>query len=372
MAGPIIEALRRFRENRPARVEARRARFRELLNPLDSIQNTDSMQGVSVDRQPTRRGGMFASLGGVQTARHDMKGAPQPAVPQRAPQQNPAGPDTVRSRAYDGDGTGMASQAKAPAPTKTASQRQQQPTESPDRTYGSPAPQVVRSETQDLPAPAEDIRLPSPAGDGDQLPAHIQQMQRELQELDAQIQAGNRTMAGINNPDQFRMAQGVLAGVTQSRHSKAADLEAAMEQYRATPAYKSGMLQPLMASALKTGDWETFDRHASAQHTIVTKDGAAVPENVGQKMARPVINNYVRQSFERHNGLPTDPEQRASLIRGLRYAYPVVRDAKGTMNRDASIQEITFALNSEFNQGGDPELADYFRNLAIVVVGPTR
>jgi hypothetical protein len=356
MAGPIIEALRRFRENAPARIEARRSFIRDLIDPMRSIGDADEMQGVRVFRRPVRRGGVFASLGGVQTARHDMKGREQIMPAPRQMQEDPAGPDTTMSRAYDGDGTGTPMQSTAYARPRNA-----QP-ENPDRTAGTAALPVVQSET---------IALPPPSGAAQpQSMSPLDRARQNAAAASARAEAGLKMLA-TSTGDKYR-DQNVMVGIMAQKRDADAELRRQEALHQASPEYRIGEQDKLIQRAFETGDWETFHRHVTSQNTLMTKTGPFVDNEIGPRMAQPQVAKRVWSVFKDHNGLGgiADLEKRATLMQAVRYAFPPVRDDKGIVDRKKSIANIEHAFNSMFNQHGDPEIAAYFRKLAIVSIGP--
>lgn len=368
MAGPIIEALRRFRENRPERVAARRSFIRDLINPLASIDETDRAQGATVMRRPLRRGGAFASLGGVQTARHDHKGREQVMPAPRKMQDDPAGPDTTPSRAYDGDGTGTAMQA-----TPVSRPRNAQPAE-PDRSYGTAAPEVIRSETMGLPAPS--------SGFGMSVPTEVEALRQQVAASDARVNQLQQYMAQQGEQGQstaFTMA-GKLAQMEMAKSNNArVALSQAEERHRGSPEYKVAQRQALIRRAFETGDWQTFHTHVTSEEAFQTKAGPYTDAEIAPNMARPHITKHIWDSFVRHNGMPTDPVQRSNIIRAAQYAFPLatrwLKEDTGdpttkVVDRAATEQRFVGEMNALYNRDGDPGVELYFRAMAHLAFNP--
>lgn len=145
MPRPILDAIRQFRSNRQERVAERRENIRGMLGMSDS--------GKPRDRMIPH---LLRSLG-AGTSRQDLlwsrKAVAKP--PERAYQDNPAGPDTGKDanhRPYDGDGM----KAKTVS-TKVV------PVIPEDETETIKAPAPIQGGTQSLPAPPQATVKPEPA-----------------------------------------------------------------------------------------------------------------------------------------------------------------------------------------------------------------
>ena len=356
MAGPIIEALQRFRDSRQERVQRRRGVVRDLLNPFDSIGQSDQMQGLTVSRRPLQRGGLFASLGGNQTSRQDMRGSPMQMPSPRVGQDNPAGPDTVRARDYDGDGNtrtpAMQVGQKARLPMTAAA--------NPDRTYGMAGPQPVQGGMESLPNPA------APASRRDQLLQQRDQARAGMQGIVGQLRDTSLTPAQLAQmPYQAVAQQSLTASIGE-------ELAALDEQEQGSLKYKNDQLTAMVPDAISTGEWHRFDQTARGLFAMAGKDGTQISDpSAGRNAAIPYIQRHAQQVFEQYNGLagvPTDA--RASMLRSLAYAYPISPAAINN-NEASEIEQrrISSQLNGLYNLDNNAEKADYFNSLAIQVVG---
>lgn len=147
MPRPILDAIRQFRSNRQERVAQRRENIRGMLGMSDS--------GKPRERMIPH---LLRSLG-AGTSRQDLlwsrKSVAKP--PERAYQDNPAGPDTgkdANQRPYDGDG--MKAQAVSTKVVPVIPENDNEP-----ETIKAPAP--IQGGTQSLPAPPQATVKPEPA-----------------------------------------------------------------------------------------------------------------------------------------------------------------------------------------------------------------
>lgn len=356
MAGPIIEALRRFRENAPARREARRNFIRDLIDPMASIEDTDRMQSVGVFRRPIRRGGAFSSLGGVQTANHAHKGRAQIMPVPRKMQEDPAGPDLTPDRAYDGDGTGTPMQT-----TQFTRPRNTQP-ENPDRTAGTAAIPPVRSESIALPPPSDALEPPALV--------EARRLHGERAAVAGRLPQALAASTGDAAKDQM-----VAVAIQQQMHDAREELRRQEELHRNSPEYASRQQEQMMERAFQTGNWETFHQNATTGAMIRDNKGVpvAIDNDMARRIAQPFVSKRVWGSFLQNNGLPADPADRAALVQATRYAFPPVMTGpkdKEEADYGATVARIQAYFNGNFNQPGDPVLAEYFRKLAIATAGP--
>lgn len=359
MAGPLIQALRNFVQNRPERVERRRNFISDLLTPFDAIGRTDEMQGVSTFRRPVQRGGLFSSLGGNQTARQDMRGAPL-IMPNRRTRPTPAyaaSADTGMSRPdnSDANGNGIPDSQELQM-TPQARTRITQPA-NPDRTYGTARPAPVQGGVADLPAPPTDRRS--------ELIQARDQYRRSLSDMTRRFQDEPLTEEQLKQmPYAAVMANSALSDVS-------AELEAMDAKASTSLQGKTADLTALAGDSLKTGEWGTFDNSAKAMYAVVTKDGVQMADpNAGRSIAKPYIQKHAKEIFQKYNGLAqAPPDERASLLRSMTYAYPIAQDAVGnTKKSELEKRRISAELNALYNINQNTGVASYFDSLAEMVV----
>lgn len=360
MAGPLIQALRNFVQNRPERVERRRNFISDLLTPFDAIGRTDEMQGVSTFRRPVQRGGLFSSLGGNQTARQDMRGAPI-LMPNRRTRPTPAyaaSADTGMSRPdnSDANGNGIPDSQELQM-TPQARTRITQPA-NPDRTYGTARPAPVQGGVADLPAPPTDRRS--------ELIQARDKHRRTLESLTGQFSNQTLTDEQLKQmPYAAVMANSALSDVSD-------ELAALDEQSRNSLQGKTADLTALAGDSLRTGEWGTFDNSARALYSVVTKDGVQAPPdpNVGRSIAKPYIQKQAKEIFQRYNGLAqAPPDERAALLMSMKYAHPIAQDAVGDDKKsEVEVRRIALELDALYNINQHPGTREYFEGLARMVV----
>lgn len=350
MAGPIIEAIRQMRQNRMDRRAMGIGPFggqggpiRNLLSLMrPPVSDRDAFASMA-EYVPDAPGAeqafrpVFHSLGGVRSARQDARGATVVAPPSRAMQSDPAGPDTDPKRPYDGDGNGTPADAK---------------------------PEVVRGETNNLPAP------PSPAATPALQSRHADAISRLTAERD-RVEAARSNAKSVVEFNHWVMTAARIERDLARLHGQ---VETERQEFNDSPEGFADKINKAAAAAMLNGDWTTHalmykKMLASRNERDGSQDDPLFLETAAREAAAPHVLGRAAEVYERYGRLEDMPgNEYAALMRGFKHVFPmtpvVAKNPKEVAKWWMRVRQV---LNEQYNPGNDPSQTAYWGSVATAI-----
>jgi hypothetical protein len=364
MAGPILNLIRQLRENRMDRMGGGMGFDRpRLLPPMGmAMRNAPAVRPEPV----TRVGRLLRSIGGG-TSRQDYMARRREGMKplERKTADDAADPDTTYSRPDNSTAVSpedakkiFAAASPSPAVTRNAIAK------GADIVTTDARPAPLQGGAQDLPAP------PMSRADA---------IRSQMAEIESKRRARKYSGEGA-----ALLAQQTEAVDQDRMYGQLADqlaAETATEQ--SSLSYQQNEANRVYENAVETGDYATAE-------TIFNASAAVQKDNTGRpvaemmpdhaKLARPFVDRKINRVFNDFQvidrGLAAvPPEERAKIIQGVAYAYPVSKDLNPQLDDSSryqlSIRErdrIAMELNFAHNLDNNPAKTQYFTDLATYIV----
>lgn len=361
MAGPILNLIRQLRENRMGGgMGFDRPR---MFQPMGmAMRNSPAVR----PEPATRVGRLLRSIGGG-TSRQDYIARRREGMKplERMTADDAADPDTTYSRPDNSTAVSPEDAKKiftaaspSPAVTRNAVAK------GADLVTTDARPAPLQGGAQDLPAP--------PMSRADTIRSQMAQLEGRMR---GRKFSGDGPTLGAQQME--HVSDSHLYG--QFAEQLAAETESEQKQL----SYQQGQVNKAYESAVETGDYATAEAIVNAS-AAVPKDntGKPVPEMMPDhaKMSRPFVDRKINRVFNDFQVIDrglgaVPPEERAKIIQGVAYAYPVSKDLNPQLDDSAryqlSIKErdrIAMELNFAHNLDNNPAKTQYFTDLATYIV----